>query len=488
VNSLYAADSLQVLRDKIPDASVDLIYADPPFELAEGEIRASRNSTADDLSHNWLENLALHVVEWKRVLRSTGSVYMHTDSRAAPGVRLLFQHVFGSDNVRNEIIWRSRRLTTSHSSIAWPTTTERILYVTRSEASRLSPIYHPLPEDKIKREFRHIDRETGRRYRLVDLLSTAEAARGPNSSFEFMGVFGQWRLTPTRLIELEQLGLLHRSRANTPPRLKQYLDEQRGPLIGDLWDDIPLLSPQSREWTGYPTQKPELIAERIIAASSTAGGVLLDPFCGSGSTIIAAHRAGLSWVGIDSNQWAIALTRNRILRTFGDEAAAEISSPTDPTSMAAAEELANESPSQFEAWVLTVLGATPNVQGHDGGIDGSFRVYDDPESVTPSIIAVEVRTRTASYRDIKGLWVHCRQDLGAKMLIVVSLESPSAEIQAYINETGLYSSPEGTEHSRIQWLTLSDLFDGRQLNLPAPTSAKNIPQGRTNGGEQANVW
>ncbi len=238
----------------------------------------------------------------------------------------------------------------------------------------------------IDRFYRHIEEGTGRRYRLADLTGPGGAAKG-NPRYEVMGITRKWRYSRERMKELIDAGRIVQTAPGKVPAYKRYLDEMPGKPLQDLWTDIPPIGPQARERLGYPTQKPRSLMERIIASSSNEGDVVLDPFCGCGTTIDAARRLGRRWVGIDISAFAIDLIRNRRLQ--------DLTIPTHeiPADLDGARKLAAEQPFAFESWAVTRLpGFAPNMkQRSDGGIDGRATLAMKPDDTGARLALAQVK-------------------------------------------------------------------------------------------------
>ena len=312
--TIFENDNLFVLRG-LDTESIDLIYLDPPFnsnrnyaapigskaagaafkdtwslsdtdnawhgELADREPSLYQAIHASELTHgkgmkSYLIMLAIRLLEMKRVLKPTGSIYLHCDPTASHYLKLLMDSVFGKNNFRNEIVWNKYIGRKNNARKKFGTQQDIILYYAK-KSPIFNPQYEPLSEAAIK-EYRHKD-EDGRRYRL------ARRGKGYES---------------------------------TGGNKKIYLDENPGNAIGTLWISKDLqLAQSSKERTGYPTQKPLALLDRIIKASSNEGDIVLDPFCGCATTCVAAERLGREWIGIDLSSKAVELVRLRLEKEMG---------------------------------------------------------------------------------------------------------------------------------------------------------------------------
>jgi len=326
-NTLYYGDNLSVLRESIPDESVDLIYLDPPFnsnasynvlfkgpsgkaadaqveafedtwrwgeeaELAFSEVLDSPNTQAAEMLRAirsfvgendmmaYLAMMAVRLLELHRVLKSTGSLYLHCDPTASHYLKLTLDSIFGSVNFRNEIIWQ-RTTGKSLMSKKLPSNNDIILSYQKSNKSvwkheEVFSKYDPQNLDKkTSVKYSHID-DNGRMYQLDNLINPNQ--NRPNLTYEFLGVTRVWRWTKERMQAAYDEGLVVQTALGRVPRFKRYLDEQRGRPLGDVWSDINPLNSQAQERLGYPTQKPQALLERIIRLATDPDAVILDPF------------------------------------------------------------------------------------------------------------------------------------------------------------------------------------------------------------------
>ena len=333
--------------------SVDLIYLDPPFNSNQdyaapvgskaagaafkdtwslsdidvawmGLIAEERPAVASLLAttgevhgkgmQSYLTMMAVRMLEMHRVLKDTGSIYLHCDPTASHYLKALMDAVFGGAQFRNEIVWR-RTKAKGLATRNLPNNHDLLLRYSKGERYVWNPQYAPHDPDYIAKSYRHVEPKTGRRYRL-DNLANPNKDR-PNLTYEFLGVVRVWRWTQERMQAAYDDGLIVQSKPGAVPSLKRYLDEQRGRAIDSLWDDIPQLNAKDAEKTDYPTQKPVTLLERIIEASSNKGDVVLDPFCGCATTCVAAERLGRQWIGIDLSEKAVELVNMRLQEELG---------------------------------------------------------------------------------------------------------------------------------------------------------------------------
>jgi hypothetical protein len=272
------------------------------------------------------------------------------------------------------------------------------------------------------------------------------------------------------------------------PRYKRYLDEMHGSPVTTIWDDIPFINSQANERLGYPTQKPEALLERIINASSNEGDVVLDPFCGCGTTINVAERLKRRWIGIDITHLAVALIRSRLNDTFGTELSPYEVHGT-PTDTASAEALALQDRYQFQWWALSLIDARPaqdKKKGKDTGIDGYIR-YLEREGEPARTIIVQVKSGKVSSRDIRDL-VGVLDREKAVIGIFLTLQPPTRDMTKEAVSAGFYNSQWGN-FPRLQILTIEDLLTGKataqypRLNAATFKRAerKRRPQGEQSG-------
>lgn len=352
-NRLFCGDNLDVLRARFADESVDLVYLDPPFNsnanysilfrspAGVAEVEAFEdtwqwNDAAEDafdqamrsgctracdllgamrgfLGENdmmaYLAMMAVRLIELHRVLKPTGSLYLHCDPTASHYLKLLADGVFGAERFRNEITWKR---TSAHSdSGRYGRNTDILLFYSKGAKPVWNPQFTPYDRDYEAR-FRNRDPD-GRRW--MDDNLTAKGLSGGGYHYAFKGVHSYWRMPVETMERLDREGRLHFTRSGGI-RLKRYLDEARGMPAQALWSDIPAINSQAQERLGYPTQKPIALLERIIAASSHEGDMVLDPFCGCGTAIHAAQKLGRRWAGIDQTRIAISLTERRMKEVF----------------------------------------------------------------------------------------------------------------------------------------------------------------------------
>lgn len=387
---LYRGDNLDWLGgDEIPAESVDLIYLDPPFfsnrtyEVIwgdEAEVRSFEDRWDGGMKH-YADWMRVRVVEMHRVLKAGGSLYLHCDPHASHYLKVMLDGVFGESGFRNEVIWKR---TTSHSSAKrWGPVHDTILYYGKGPSVAWnSPRtdYEPGYLDK----YYKFDDGDGRLYWRADLCAAGTRNGGsgqPWRGFDPGAKGMHWKFGVDRLDDLDREGRIYWPTGGTGwPQYKRYRDELKGKAVDDIWLDIDRLNPKARERLGWPTQKPEALLERIIAASSNPGDVVLDPFCGCGTTIAVAERLDRKWIGIDISETAMRVMRWRMDRlthgTWKHNIVGEVQT---------IEDLKELKPLEFQNWVIGAMYGehSPRKSG-DMGIDGYSFLTRDPIQVKQS--------------------------------------------------------------------------------------------------------
>ena len=513
-NKLYYGDNLDVLRRYIQDESVDLVYLDPPFKSdqdynvlfaeqdgsraaaqikafgdmwqwdeasaqayqevveAGGQVSQVLQSFRGFLGDNdmlaYLAMMAPRLVELRRTLKPTGSLYLHCDPTASHYLKLLLDAIFGPINFRAEIVWKR---TSAHSNAKRPGPVhDVILLYSAGDRYTWNPQYQNYDDEYIAQRFRKDER--GRWFKDGDATGAGTVQGGetgkPWRGFNPTGKGRHWANPPAKMDELDAAGDIYWPKKEGGwPRLKQYLDDMPGVPLQDLWTDIPPINSQAKERMGYPTQKPEALLERIIKSSSNEGDVILDPFCGCGTAIAAAQKLQRSWVGIDITHLAIGLIKHRLRDTFGDDITHSYEVIGEPVSLPDAEVLGKDDPFQFQWWALGLVGARPVEQkkGADKGIDGRLYFHDDVAGAKTKQIIFSVKAGRPSVphvRDLRGVIERENAEIG----VLLSLQEPTKPMRTEAMGAGFYESPWGTRHPRIQLLTVTDLLLGKGVNRP----------------------
>ena len=504
MNTLYYGDNLDILREYIDDESVDLIYLDPPFnskrdynllfkspkgQQSEAQITAFEDSwhwgeqaerEFDELLHQantdvaqlmkalraflgendmmaYLTMMANRLLELHRVLKPTGSLYLHCDPTASHYLKIVLDAVFGFAAFRNEISWRRShpkglaftRFASNHDII--------LAYAKDASQTTWNPAYVAHDPEKAAEQYKLQDPD-GRRYQLTSLLNPNPDR--PNLTYEFKGVTRVWRWTKERMLEADAKGLIVVPKGGAGiPRFKRYLDEQEGIPVSDFWNDIELVA--GAESLGYPTQKPLALLELIIIASSNEGDVVLDPFCGCGTAVHAAQKLGRNWIGIDITHLAISLIEKRLKDAFGDACTFKVEGT--PEDLDSARDLAARDKYQFQWWAVSLVEAQPyqgKKKGADGGIDG-LKFFYDLRDKEPRTIVVSVKGGALKADDVRAL-NHVREREGAEIGILVSLNEPTKGMKADAAAAGFFTADSGKQYPRVQLLTVEGLLSGKQ--------------------------
>ncbi len=442
-------------------------------EAVSSVIGALRTSLGTSQMMAYLAMMGVRLLEMYRVLRETGSIYLHCDPTASHYLKIILDAVFEPQNFINEIIWR--RTTTKNDyrqgARIWPRVHDVILHYAK-DYNKLAVFNQPFSEysvEYVDKFYKYID-GNGRRYTLSDLTAPGAGSRG-HPRYEFMGVTRYWRYNKRKMEKLLAEGRIIQRKAGSVPRYKRYLDEMPGVAIGDVWDDIRPIGARAAERLGYPTQKPLVLLERIIKASSNRGDIVLDPFCGCGTTIAAAEKLDRKWIGIDITHLAISLQKYRLQESFPE---AEFEVIGEPQSVEAAKYLAEQDRYQFEWWALSLVRARPGKavgrskrgkKGADRGIDGVIPFIDGAKRKAQRAL-VQVKSGKVSSRDIRDLVGTVEREKGA-IGVLITLQPPTRAMKTEAVTAGFYESPLwGKKYPKIQILTIEELFGGKRVEMP----------------------
>jgi DNA modification methylase len=293
---------------------------DPPFFAGrkfESKGEHGKIHSFDDTWNNdfesYLEFMREIIAEVHRVLKKTGSMYLHCDWHASHYLKIESDKNFGCKNFRNEIVWRRHNShnDTKQGSKMFGRIHDVILFYSKTGKYTWNPMYQPYSEEYIKKYYKHVEPETGRLFACGDLSGPGGRSKG-NPRYKFMGITRYWRYNQTKMNELRKQGKIIQRRLGTVPLQKRYLDEMPGIMLQDVWDDLKSVQVTKTESVGYPTQKPTRLLERIIQISSNEKDLVLDPFCGSGTTLVASKNLGRRFLGIDMNSNACKIAKKRI--------------------------------------------------------------------------------------------------------------------------------------------------------------------------------
>lgn len=453
--------------------------ADMPPQVSS-MIAALRNFIGTNPMMAYLVNMSVRLVELHRVLKPSGSLYLHCDPTASHYLKVVLDAIFGFENYRNEIVWK-RQSAHSDARYKFSDVADIIFFYVKSGKALFTPQYTEHDPEYIKKFYRYDDMDGRGPYRLADMASPNPR---PNMMYEWKG-YGYpskgWRYQRDTMQKLDEDGRIYYPiKTDGSPdytkrlALKRYLSEQEGSIVTNIWDDIQPLHGATAERLGYPTQKPQALLERIISASSNPGDVVLDPFCGCGTAVAAAQALGRRWIGIDITHLSIALIKYRIEDAF-PEAKFEVLG--EPQSVQDARYLAENSRHQFEWWALSLVRARPaggdggktGKKGADRGIDGIINFIDGAKGA-PKQIIVQVKSghvSSAHIRDLVGTLERTKAAIG----VYLTLEEPTAPMRKEAAEAGFYHSDLwNRDYPRVQIYTIEELLSGAAVQMP-PTSA-----------------
>ncbi len=528
-NRLYYGDNLDVLRNKIASESVDLCYIDPPFNSKRnyfqiynnqgGEDRAQAQAFVDTWEWGdeavdglaWITDIAqlnsgrlteqtvelikglekvlqrgsllaylihmtLRIVEIHRVLRPTGSFYLHCDPTASHYLKLVLDAVFcgqGGDYI-NEIVW-NRTAAKGHAFTRFASSHDIILAYRKGTDATWNALYTEHSEKYVKSHYSSIEEGTGRRYQLDNLINPNP--NRPNLTYEFLGITRVWRWTKERMQAAYEVGIVVQPNPGSVPRMKRYLDEQEGISVSDVWIDIPPINSQAAECLGYPTQKPEALMERIIKASSNEGDVILDAYCGCGTTVAVAQRLGRQWIGIDITYQSIALILKRLEDKYREtwaEVEANILLDGVPRDLASAVALANRKDDrtrkEFEKWMILTYSRNQarinEKKGADGGVDGTAYFLKGKDENGKAIFQVKSgKTGRGDLAKLNSDRIREKADFG----ILLCMDMPTKAMRDEIAAAGKYQHPLlNREDDRLQVVTVAEIFapHNKRLDLP----------------------
>ena len=523
-NALYYGDNLAVLREHVPDESVDLVYLDPPFnsnasynvlfkektgEESPAQIRAftdtwewtqeTERTYEQDIILNpavpaavkemitafrqfignnammaYLVMMAPRLVELNRVLKPTGSIYLHCDPTASHYLKILMDTVFGATNFRNEVIWKRSH---AHSSAKrYGPIHDTLLFYSKSDNYLWTDERNPYDDAYVNRYFKFDDQDGRGRYWTGDL--TGSGTRNGETGRDWHGFNPttkgrHWMYPPSVLDQLNGDNRIYWPKNEAAwPKLKRYLAEAKGMPLQDIFDDIyglQTMGGRKGERLGYPTQKPEALLERIIRASSNEGDVVLDPFCGCGTAVAVAQKLGRRWIGIDITHLAVALMKNRLKTAFNIDPGKDYQVVGEPVDAGGARALWEQDPYQFQYWAVSLLEAQPQSaqkKGADRGIDGLLYFIDGPKR-TPHKVVVQVKGGHVSapqVRDLKGTM----ERENAAMGLFITLNESTAPMRTEAVTAGFHHSDLWQrDYPRIQIRTIEQLLSGDGFDLPS---------------------
>ena len=574
-NTLFYGDNLQVMRDHIPDESVDLVYLDPPFnsnasyniffreksgEESPAQIKAFTDTWewTQETERTYEEEIILHtntpvevkemiaafrqfigrnalmaylvmmtprLVELRRVLKPTGSLYLHCDPTASHYLKIVLDTVFGKGRFKNEIVWR--RTGTHGKTRRYGPIHDTLLFYTKAETYTWNFPHRPYMKGHVEEYF--IQDGHGWKTNYYGNVLTGSGLRSGESGQPWQGfdptAKGRHWAIPGKLVEevsedlsqlsqhqkldrLLELGHVKIIPGQAWPIYERYISPEDGQTTPDIWayqpytqgtvfgteagidEDVRWLSPSDQERLRYQTQKPLALLERIIQTSSNEGDVVLDPFCGCGTAVAAAEKLNRQWLGIDITHLSVALMKNRMKTMFNLDAGTDYRVTGEPQDVGSAQALFDQDPYQFQFWAVSLLEAQPRDQqkrGPDGGIDGMFYFIDGPRR-TPRKVVVQVKgggTEAKDVRDLKGVLDREKAAIG----LLITLQEPTRNMRQEEASGGFYRSEiwQGN-YPKIQIRTINQLLDNHGFELPPRQSAyQAAPRVRRPEGQQTTL-
>ncbi|WP_190234338.1 DNA methyltransferase [Mesorhizobium sp. M4A.F.Ca.ET.050.02.1.1] len=518
MNELHFGDNLDVLR-AMPAESVNLIYLDPPFNsnanynvlygtkhggASKAQSHAFEDTwtwgrdaqrALDDTAERHLEAgalldafqkvfptsnmmaylamMAVRLIEMHRVLKPTGSLYLHCDPTASHYLKILLDSIFSVRGYVNEIAWKryGAHNDVGQGSKHFGRVHDTLLFYSKSDDRRWTQQFTPLDPKYVEETYRLVDEKTGERYTTTPLTGPGGAEKG-NPVFEWNGHTRAWRYSKETMQRLHDEGRLYYSRTGYPRKIL-YLSESQGVPAQSIWADIPSLSGAHKERIGYPTQKPLALLDRIILTSSNAGDVVLDPFCGCGTAIESAQRLGRRWIGIDVTYLAIHVIENRLVKAFKEPIKGEYKLFGRPQDADDALALAARDWLEFQKWAVLTLGGLPKEKpGADGGIDGIIRYHQlGSERAHRAIVSVKggLNVGVDAIHKLKSVVDREGADIG----VLVCVNPPTAPMvreAASMREVG----PASRKVQRIQIVTIDQLFQAGAVQVPGMLESPEV--------------
>ena len=512
-NHLHYGDNLTVLRESIASESVDLVYLDPPFnsnasynvlfKAPDGASSAAQIEAFDDTWHwndsaeaaftdvlrsgngaaaemlramrgflgendmmAYLAMMAARLLELHRVLKPTGSLYLHCDPTASHYLKILLDAVFGAGWYRAEIIWK--RTNARGTPKNWPHLHDVIFHYSSERTAHRIP---KVKADSAKMPHTLITGADGLKYQTYELTGAGVTKDGesgrPWRGFDVTALGRHWGNSHAQLDKWADADLIHFPPDNGFPRRKDpepFDPNNREVTVGDVWVDIDRLNQTAKERLGYPTQKPVALLERILSASSNPGDVVLDPFCGCGTTVHAAEKLGRQWIGIDITHLAIGLIEKRLRSAFPD---VQFLTHGVPQDLAGAKDLAARGKyHEFEKWALSLIDAQPGnlgKKGADRGLDGRL-YYGKTGHGIVSVKAGE-NVGVSMIRDLKGVIEREKAGIG----VFLTLTEPTKPMVTEAASAGLHEEPGFAPVPRLQIVTIEQAMSLREraVHLPA---------------------
>ncbi|HMT74929.1 MAG TPA: DNA methyltransferase [Chitinophagaceae bacterium] len=542
MNHLYFGDCLDVLQElhqNYPQPFIDLIYIDPPFNskrnynvlfesIGMQDANAQKQAFADTWSNvsymdemhmladldkdlydvlqvfdktksisngavAYLTTMAHRLWYMHKLLKDTGSFYLHCDPTMSHYLKLLCDMLFGEDNFRNEIIWQ--RTSARSDSKKWNHIHDTILLYTKSDKYTWNKQYIAYDEAYTEKFYRFVEPETGRRYASDNLTAAGTREGSSGNTWRGINVKGKglhWKYTTEKLDVLDKEGrIIWPQKEGGVPRFKRYLDEMKGLAIQSIVDDIPPLSASSAEKLGYPTQKPEALLERIVSASSNEGDVVADFFCGCGTSISVAQRLNRKWLGADISHLAVRLILKRLIDTYGEGVKDNVKLHGFPKDVASAKMLAQDTENGrfgFQEWVIEVLlhGVVNIKKVADGGFDGYLTYQTDKAK---EFVLIETKSGGVNVKNIREFVQVIDKQKAAAGIFVCFADTVTKEMLKEAKAAGhIKLGTMDTGLDKIQIITVDDLLNGKQPNLPNISSTFKKAQKKETKGSSYGLF
>lgn len=529
---LCYGDNLDVMREYLADESIDLVYLDPPFNsqrsyslLFKEKSGAASSAQMEAFDDTWtwsqesehaydemvnsartpsrivdtlislrrllgdndvlayLVMMTSRLIELHRVLRDTGSLYLHCDPTASHYLKIILDGIFGGENFRDEIIWQRHNARSVKQAI-WPRLHDVILFYAKGPDSTFNPTL--VSSGRVSEPHDLVTGADGLRYRTKDLTGpevrygeTGTAWRGVNPTDQGR----HWRVGHATLDALDAAGRLYWQRSGVPRELAEepYVPGGRMTTVGDVWADIDSINAGAAERLGYPTQKPLALLDRIIRASSSPGDTVLDPFCGCGTAVDSAQRLDRRWIGIDVTTLAVDLIDARMKHTHGEDVAESYELLGIPRDLAGAAALFRRSPFELERWAVSLVNGQPNErQVGDRGVDGIVRFPLGRNEKGRAVVSVKGgSTNPGHVRDLIGVVTSQRAEMG----LFITMNSPTRGMVEAANQSGTFVHPANAQrYPRVQILSIGGLLDGTE-RPDMPPSENPYFQARRRGVE-----
>lgn len=519
-NHLYYGDNLTIMQT-MPAGCVDLIYLDPPFNSqrnynliykrltglpvpeqeeafcdawemdAEKEhllrtirVEMRKYDVPDDVGafwHTWLNALrntqprllaylvymTYRLLEMKRVLKSTGSIYLHCDSVASHYIKVIMDGVFGHRNFKNEIIWQRTNARSTTGRL--PRVHDVLLYYTKGERCTFNPA--KVRADDRRMPHTLVTGSDGRKYQSYELTAPGRTKDGesgrPWRGFDPAAMGRHWANNAARMDEWDAKGLIHWPKDGGFPRRRgeePFDPTTRVTTLGDVWTDIDRLNQTAKERLGYPTQKPIKLLSRIIALSSNPGDVVFDPFAGCGTAIYAAHLTGRKWIGCDIAILSVQIVRDVLSKTYGLREGEHYEVSGVPLSVEGAQELFEADPRQFQHWAVEKSGGFASLKhSGDRGIDGRIH-YETKDGLRHMVLSVKGgKLQPAFVRELRGV---LERETDATMGGLICLQPLTPGMRSEVAAAGMMEH-EGVNYPRLQIRTIEDLLAGRLFETPS---------------------